>query len=71
MGPDAEAARRKSFGFAFRRRAAHALAVPPELAENGLMAGDAGMRTLHNERRTHHAPSLCAPPKSKTPTRFR
>jgi hypothetical protein len=71
MGPDAEAARRNSFVFAFRRRAAHALAVPLELADNGSMAGDAGMGTLHNERRTRHAPSLCAPPKSKTPTGFR
>jgi hypothetical protein len=50
-GPDAEAAWRNSFVLAFRRRA-HAPAVPLELADNGFMAGDAGMRTLHNERRT-------------------
>jgi hypothetical protein len=61
-GPDAEAARRNSFVFAFRRRAAHALAVPQELADNGLMAGDAGMRTLHKERRTQaRAVALRAP----------
>jgi len=71
VGPDAEAARRNSFVFAFRRRAAHALAAPPELADNGLVAGDPGMSTLHNERRTLKAPPLCAPSKSKTPTGFR
>jgi hypothetical protein len=49
-GSDAEPARH-SFALAFRRSNAHTAAAL-ELADNVGATGDAGMRTLHNERRT-------------------